>query len=109
MWLMLQQKKARDYIIATGKTYTVRQFIDESIKHFGFDAYWVGKNENEKLKLKKNNKTIIKINKKFYRPNEVNKLLGATSLTEKYLKWKPTVDFKSLVKMMSLSDLELYN
>ena len=49
MWLMLQQKKARDYIIATGKMYTVRQFINESLKYFNFDAYWTGKNENENL------------------------------------------------------------
>ena len=89
--------------------YTVRQFINESIKYFGFDAYWIGKKENEKLKLKKNNKTIIKINKKFYRPNEVETLLGDASETKKYLKWKPTVDFKNLVKTMSLSDLEIYN
>jgi len=109
MWLMLQQKQARDYIIATGKMYTVRQFINEAIKHFDFDAYWVGKNENEKLKLKKNNKTILQINKKFYRPNEVETLLGDASKTKKFLKWKPTVDFKKLVKIMSLSDLDIYN
>ncbi len=109
MWLMLQQKKARDYIIATGKMYTVRQFINESLKYFNFDAYWTGKNEDEKLKLKKNNKTIIKINKKFYRPNEVEKLLGDASLTKKQLKWKPSVNFSNLVKIMSLSDLEIYN
>ena len=63
----------------------------------------------KKLKLKKNNKTIIRINKKFYRPNEVEKLLGDASLTKKQLKWKPLVDFKNLVKIMSLSDLEIYN
>ena len=92
---MLQQKKARDYIIATGKMYTVRQFINESLKYFDLDAYWTGKNENEKLKLKKNSKTIIKINKKkFYRPNEVEKLLGDASLTKKQLKWKPSVNFR---------------
>ena len=106
---MLQQKKPRDYIISTGRMYTVRQFINESIKYFGFDTYWTGRKKNEKLKLKKNNKTIIKINKKFYRPNEVEKLLGDASLTEKQLKWKPTVDFKNLVKIMSLSDLKIYN
>ena len=109
MWLMLQQKKARDYIIATGKTYTVRQFINEAVKHFGFNTYWIGKKESEKLKLKSNNKTIIRINKKFYRPNEVKTLLGDASKNKKYLNWKPDVDFKNLVKMMSLSDLELYN
>ncbi len=109
MWLMLQQKKPRDYIVATGSTHTVRNFINESIKHFGFKAYWTGKKENEKLKLKKNNKTIIKINKKFYRPNEVNMLLGNPSETKRLLKWKPAMNFKELVKLMSLSDLELYN
>ncbi len=109
MWLMLQQKKARDYIIATGKTYTVRQFINEAVKHFGFKTYWIGKKESEQLKLRSNNKTIIRINKKFYRPNEVETLLGDASETKKYLKWKPDVDFKNLVKMMSLSDLEIYN
>ena len=67
------------------------------------------KKESEKLKLKSNNKTIIRINKKFYRPNEVKTLLGDASKTKKYLNWKPDVDFKNLVKMMSLSDLELYN
>ncbi len=109
MWLMLQQKKARDYIIATGKTYTVRKFINEAVKHFGFNTYWIGKKESEQLKLRSNNKTIIRINKKFYRPNEVDTLLGDASKTKKYLKWKPDVDFKNLVKMMSLSDLEIYN
>ncbi len=109
MWLMLQQKQPKDYIISTGKMYTVRQFINESLKYFGFDAYWRGKNENEELKLKKTNKTIIRINKKFYRPNEVEKLLGDPSLTKRQLKWKPSVDFKNLVKIMSLSDLEIYN
>ena len=108
MWLGLQAKKPRDYVIATGKTHTVRNFINEALKHFDFETYWVGKNENEKLKLKKNNKTIIKINKKFYRPNEVHKLLGNSNETRKILKWKPSVSFKELVKIMSLADLKKY-
>ena len=109
MWMMLQQKQAKDYIIATGKAYSVKQFINESIKHFGFKAYWTGKNQNEKLKLKSNDKTIIKINKKFYRPNEVETLLGDPTITKKYLKWRPSVNFKDLAKIMSLSDMEIYN
>ena len=79
MWLGLQQKIPRDYVIA-GKTHSVRDFINESVKHYGFKTYWTGKKENEKLKLKQNNKTIIKINKKFYRPNEVDYLLGNPKL-----------------------------
>jgi len=106
MWLGLQSKKARDYVIATGKTHSVRDFINESVKHYNFDTYWVGKKENEKLKLKNNNRTIIKINKKFYRPNEVNNLLGSSNLIRKQLNWKPTLNFKELVKLMSLEDIK---
>lgn len=109
MWLSLQAKKPRDFILSTGKTYSVRQFINEALKYFTFDAYWSGKGEQEKLILKTNKQTIIKINKKFYRPNEVNQLLGDSSNTRKFLKWKPKVNFKELVKIMSLADLKRYN
>ena len=86
--------------------YCIRDFINESVKHYNFDTYWVGKKENEKLKLKNNNRTIIKINKKFYRPNEVNNLLGSSNLIRKQLNWKPTLNFKELVKLMSLEDIK---
>ena len=109
MWLGLQAKKPMDYVIATGKTYSVRQFINEAVKHYGFDVYWTGKKENEKLKLKKNNKTIIKINKKFYRPNEVDNLLGDAKFIKKQLKWKPSLNFKSLVKIMSIEDIKNFS
>tara|TARA_Y100000590_G_C15702681_1_gene1007397 strand:- start:752 stop:1771 length:1020 start_codon:yes stop_codon:yes gene_type:complete len=109
MWLSLQGRSPKDFVLATGKTHSVRDFINESLKYFEIKAYWHGKNENEKLKLKKNNKTIIRINKKFYRPNEVDLLLGNPKQTFKNLKWKPKVNFKELVKIMSLSDLKKYN
>ena len=109
MWLGLQQKIPRDYVIATGKTHSVRDFINESVKHYGFKTYWTGKKENEKLKLKKNNKTIIKINKKFYRPNEVDYLLGNPKLLKKQLKWKPSLNFKELVKLMSIEDIKNFS
>ncbi len=109
MWLGLQAKKPMDYVIATGKTYSVRQFINEAVKHYGFDVYWTCKKENEKLKLKKNNKTIIKINKKFYRPNEVDNLLGDAKFIKKQLKWKPSLNFKSLVKIMSIEDIKNFS
>ena len=109
MWKMLQQKKPRDYVVATGKTYSVRQFINEALKYYDLKAYWVGKKQNEKLKLKKNNKTIIKINKKYYRPNEVDLLKGDPKLTKNLLNWRPKMSFKDLVKTMSLSDLSKFN
>ena len=109
MWLSLQSKKPNDFVLATGKTHSVRNFINEALKYFKIEAYWQGKKENEKLRLKKNNKVIIKINKKFYRPNEVELLLGDPRKTFKNLKWKPQVNFKQLVKIMSLSDLKKYN
>ena len=109
MWLSLQSKKPNDFVLATGKTHSVRNFINEALKYFQIEAYWQGKKGNEKLRLKKNNKVIIKINKKFYRPNEVELLLGDPRKTFKNLKWKPQVNFKQLVKIMSLSDLKKYN
>ncbi len=109
MWLSLQSKKPNDFVLATGKTHSVRNFINEALKYFQIEAYWQGKKGNEKLRLKKNNKVIIKINKKFYRPNEVELLLGDPRKTFKNLKWKPEVNFKQLVKIMSLSDLKKYN
>ena len=109
MWLSLQKKEPKDFILATGKTYTVRQFINEAIKHYGFNAYWTGKKDKEKLVLKGSKKTIVKINKEFYRPNEVNKLLGDPSMTKKYFKWKPKVNFKELVKIMCEADIRRYS
>ena len=109
MWLGLQSKVARDYVIATGKTYSVRNFINEAVKYYGVKTYWTEKNENEKLKLIGSNKTIIKINKKFYRPNEVDRLLGNPSLIKKQLKWKPSINFKQLVKIMSEEDIKEFS
>ena len=106
MWLSLQRKQPVDFVLATGKTHTVRQFINEAIKYYGFKAYWTGKNDKEKLILKGSKKVIIKINKKFYRPNEVNKLLGDPKMTKRYLNWKPKVNFKELVKLMCEATLK---
>lgn len=108
MWLSLQRKQPVDFVLATGKTHTVRQFINEAIKYYGFKAYWTGKNDKEKLILKGSKKVIIKINKKFYRPNEVNKLLGDPKMTKRYLNWKPKVNFKELVKLMCEADIKRY-
>ena len=106
MWKMMQSKKPNDYVIATGKNYTVKQFINESVKILKLKTKWVGKGLNEKLINKKNNKTLISIDKKFFRPSEVDTLKGNFNKAKKDLKWKPKTQFSQLVKMMIFSDLE---
>ena len=90
MWLMLQADKPQDFVIATGKTYSVRQFLEEAFGYAGLD--W--------------NK-YVEIDKRYFRPTEVNYLLGDSTKARKILKWKPKVDFKGLVKMMVDSDMKL--
>tara|TARA_B100000035_G_C21031978_1_gene568966 strand:+ start:282 stop:1145 length:864 start_codon:yes stop_codon:yes gene_type:complete len=106
MWLMLQQERPKDYVIATNKQYSVRQFIEESFSYFGEKIKWVGKGLDEKGLLKSNNKVVVEINKKYFRPSEVETLLGDASLAEKDLGWKPKTSFKDLVKIMIEHDYD---
>ena len=100
MWLMLQRKTPEDYVISTGKTYSVKDFIDLVAKYLNLKTRWAGKGINQKLINKKNNKTLLKISKKYFRPAEVNILLGDSSKAIKELKWKPKTNLKKLVKIM---------
>jgi len=106
MWLSLQQKKPDDYVLATGETHSVREFVEESAKFFGMDIVWRGKGVNEKGIDRKTGKTIIEIDPVYFRPAEVDLLVGDATKARKKLGWKPKVDFKSLVKMMCAHDLE---
>ena len=106
MWRMLQNSKPKDYVLATGKQISVRDFISKSFNHIGVSIIWEGKGLREKGIDKKNNKTLVKINPKYYRPNEVNSLLGDASLAKKELGWKPKVDIDGLVKKMMEHDLK---
>jgi GDPmannose 4,6-dehydratase len=106
MYLMLQQEKADDYVLATGKTHTVREFVEKATKLVGFDIEWSGKAENEVGIDKKTGKTIIKINKDFYRPSEVDLLLGNSTKAHRELGWKSKVNFEQLVAMMVEADLK---
>jgi GDPmannose 4,6-dehydratase len=108
MWKTLQQKKPDDYVISTGKNYSVKEFIDEAVKYLSFPVRWYGKGTRRVLKNKKNNKIIIKINKKYFRPTEVDLLIGNSNKLRKKTKWKPKVNFKELVKVMILSDLKKF-
>ena len=100
MWKMLQQKKANDFVIATGKTHSIKDFIDISAKYLKLDTKWVGKGLKMRLINKKNNQVIIRINKKLMRPSEVNYIKGNIKKAKKMLNWRPKIPFKKLVKLM---------
>jgi len=100
MWLMLQQDKPDDYVIATGETHTVREFTEEAGKHFGFDIDWQGSGNDEKGIDKNTGKTIIEIDERYFRPAEVDLLLGDATKAKNILDWEPKVKFNELVAIM---------
>ena len=106
MWMMLQAKKPDDYVIATGKSYSVKQFINECVRSLNLKTKWIGKGLNEKLINVKSKKILISIDKRFFRPSEVDNLKGDYSKAKRILKWKPKTSFSKLVKMMIDSDLK---
>lgn len=108
MWKMLQNKKPEDYVIATGKTYSIKQFIDHAANYLELKTKWVGKGMEEKLINTINNKIIIKISPIFFRPVEVNLLKGDSSRAKKDLNWKPKVNLKELVKIMIEEEKKYY-
>ncbi len=106
MWLMLNSRKADDYVISTGSYHSVKDFIDMATSHLSMKTEWQGKGINSKLINKKNGKTIVKVDKKFFRPAEVDQLLGDSSKAKIKLKWKPKITFSKLVEMMVKFDLD---
>ena len=112
-WLMLQQNTPEDFVIATGKQYSVREFIEISAKKLGWECNsegnaieWRGKNENEIGIRFKDKKEIIKVDKRYFRPTEVSTLLGDPSYAQNKLKWKPKISFEDLVTEMIENDVE---
>jgi GDPmannose 4,6-dehydratase len=106
MWLMLQAKKPGDYVLATGETHSVREFIEETCKILDIKLKWEGKGVKEKGIDKKTGKIIIEIDSAYFRPAEVDLLIGDPSKAKKELSWEPRVNFKKLVKMMIEDDLK---
>jgi len=100
MWLMLQNMVPSDYVIATGEQYSVRDFVNEAAPYFGFDIRWEGEGEFEKGYDKNTGKMLISVDTKYFRPTEVDSLLGDSSRARFSLGWEPEYDFKSLVKEM---------
>jgi GDPmannose 4,6-dehydratase len=109
MWKMMQLKTAEDLVISTGKTYSIKKFVDMTTKELKINCFWKGQGLNEVLVNKDTNKVIIKINKKFYRPAEVDILIGDSSKAKKILNWKPLVGIKELIKKMVHADLKILN
>jgi GDPmannose 4,6-dehydratase len=106
MWLMLQAKKPSDYVIATGKSYSVKKFVEEAYKCIGINIKWTGSGVKERGIDSKTKKTLIKVDPIYYRPTDIAELRGDYSKARKELKWKPKTTFKELVKEMVLSDIE---
>lgn len=134
MWRILQYKKAEDFVLATGQTNTVKEFVDLTFKHLGIDLEWKGKGVNEKGVIKridfekakslidynKNSKlykfdftsrlkkgtTVVTVNPNYYRPTEVELLIGDPTKAKKLLGWKARTKFENLVQMMIKSDME---
>jgi GDPmannose 4,6-dehydratase len=106
MWLMLQQDKASDYVVATGRTTSVRDFVNYAAKYIGFDISWEGKDVNEKGYEVKTGKLIVEVVPAFYRPAEVNILIGSAEKAKRVLGWEPKVTLEILTEIMVEHDLD---
>lgn len=106
MWMMLQQGKPDDYVLATGETHSVREFIENSFRVIGTDIEWEGSAENEIGRDRKTGVVRIKVNPKFFRPAEVDVLVGDASRARRILGWEPKVKFPELVEIMMKRDIE---
>ena len=107
MWLMLQKKNPSDYVIATGSSHTVKEFVEEAFKFINIKISWRGKGVNEIGYDKSNNKILVKVDPGYFRPTEVHELRGDAKKAKRELGWSPKTNFKQLVKEMMESDLKL--
>ena len=106
MWLMLQKSKPDDYVISTGITKSVKEFVEEAFKQINIKISWKGKKEKEIGFNKKTNEVLVKIDPRYYRPTEVNVLKGDSKKAKRLLGWKPKKKFQDIVKEMVLNDLK---
>lgn len=107
MWLMLQQEQADDYVIATNETRTVREFVEVAFNKVGIEIEWSGQGADEVGKDKESGKIFVKVNKDFFRPAEVDILLGNPQKAEEELGWKRQISFDELVERMVKNDMSL--
>ena len=104
MWQMLQQDEVQDFVLATGETHTVRSFVATAASHFGFDIEWSGSGSDERGTDRRSGKTIVRVNPAFYRPAEVDVLVGNAKKAKEVLGWQPKISFAELVTMMADAD-----
>jgi len=106
MWLVLQQEEPDDFVIATGESHTVREFVEKAFREVGITIVWNGKGIDETGKDSSTGKTLVRIDPRYFRPTEVDTLLGDAGKARSKLGWEPTVSFDELVKMMVREDLK---
>jgi len=104
----MQKETPEDYVIATGETHTVREFVNLAFKEAGIEIGWKGKGIKEKAFNKSTGKAVVEIDTDYFRPTEVDLLLGDPSKAKKKLKWEPKIRFAELVRIMVKADLEIY-
>ena len=105
MWLILQNKIPEDFVISTSKTISVKTFVNKVATKLGIKIYWRGRGLNEKAYEKKTNKLIVKINKKYYRPTEVDFLRGDYKKAKRILNWEPKISIDGLIEDMIKHDI----
>lgn len=108
MWMMLQQDKSDDYVLATGETHSVREFIEKAFTAIGVSLVWKGKKENEIGINRDTGDVLVRIDPIYYRPTEVDYLVGDYSKAKKVLGWEPKVRFQELVSEMVKEDIKLF-
>ena len=106
MWLMLQHDKPDNYVLATGKQYTIRQFVEKAFKYIGKNIVWEGKGIGEIGKDKDSGNIYIRVNPRYFRPNEVGNLLGNPEKAKKILGWTHEYDIDELISDMMTHDLK---
>ena len=105
--MILQQKEPSDFVAATGKNYTVREFVEKAFKVVGIDIIFKGKGLDEVGISSADGREIVKVNKNYFRPSEVDELIGDYSKAKRILKWEPKISLDSLVEEMVLNDIKL--
>jgi len=106
MWRMLQQQKPEDFVLATGETHSVKEFTDAVFSEMDMELEWKGEKENEVAMLKKDGRVIIEVDPRYYRPTEVELLIGNPAKAKEKLGWAPKTTFRDLAKMMAKADFE---
>lgn len=106
MWLILQRHEADDFVVATGESHTVREFVELAFREVGIDLEWQGEGIEEKGVHSESGRTLVEVDARYFRPTEVDELVGDASKAAELLGWKPKVTFMELVKKMVVSDLK---